>query len=169
MGCSAIATVDFERLHELGLFMARSRSLAELCRLALDALVRALPERGVHVQVWSGMAPHGSWSASGGPEMSPELAREPLLSGADRLGEIVVDARDRRGCGLEEHERAWMTAIGQLLASFASRELEHETLQAERKALASLLEQLAAEEDELEILRSARARRMRAALESPRS
>jgi hypothetical protein len=155
---------ELASLRDLGLQALAARSPSELCERTAGALALALPDRGVHVQIWSRAAPDGAWDASAGPEMSIRLVREPLLAPAGPLGEIVVDARDRGGRELDEHERAWIAAAAETIALAAARELEHAALQREHRELELALSRLAVEETALERLLHERKRRVRGLL-----
>jgi hypothetical protein len=159
---------ELASLRDLGLAALAARSPAELCERAADAIAGVLPERGVHVQIWSRAAPDGAWDASAGPEMSVHLSREPLLAPAGPLGEIVVDARNAEGRELDERERAFVSAAAETIALAASRELEHAELEREHSSLTLSLSRLAAEEAALERSLHERRRRVRALLGGPK-
>ncbi len=83
---------EAELLHRLALAVGSADSLEDVAQHGIQAAERALPGRGVQLQLWCDAAPGGSIEAHAGPEMSPRLHRQPLASGGQTLGELVVDA-----------------------------------------------------------------------------
>ncbi|MFT7679074.1 MAG: HD-GYP domain-containing protein (c-di-GMP phosphodiesterase class II) [Planctomycetota bacterium] len=112
------------RLYALTRKLSAGEDLAGLAQTAADTLVKLLPERGVHVQLWDQDQPGGGADVSAGPEMGSGLYRLPLESGRGRVGEIVVDGKCGDEHGMSEAHETLLAAVAAPLASAAEAEVQ---------------------------------------------
>jgi HD-GYP domain-containing protein (c-di-GMP phosphodiesterase class II) len=136
--------LEAELLHRLALALGSSERLDEVARLGIAATAEALPGRGVTLQLWSTVWPNGGVEAHTGPEMSERMHRQPLASGGQALGELVIDAADVEGRPFDVDGRRVATMIAITVAAAAARvvrQLERDAAQgAAVLALATLAE-----------------------------
>jgi len=113
--------LEAELLHRLALALGSSERLDEVAHLGIDAAAEALPGRGVTLLLWSAVWPGGGVEAHTGREMSERMHRQPLASGGQTLGELVIDAGDVDGHPFDVDARRVATMIAITVASAAAR------------------------------------------------
>jgi len=147
MSTSPNLALEAELLHRLALAVGASERLDEIARHAIEAASTALPGRGVQLQLWTSSHPNGSVEAHAGGEMSAFMHRQPLASGTQSVGEMVIDAGEVQGEAFGIDGRRLITMIAITAAAAAARVLRQSERDAAQSAAVLALATLAEKRD----------------------
>ncbi|MEZ6015289.1 MAG: HD domain-containing phosphohydrolase [Planctomycetota bacterium] len=139
--------LEAELLHRLALAVGSAEALDEVAQLGVEAAERALPGRGVQLQLWSDSLRGGSVGANAGPEMSEFMHRQALASGGQPVGELVVDAGEVQGAPFGIDGRRVITMIAITVAAAAARVMRQSERDSAQTAAVLALATLAEKRD----------------------
>lgn len=140
-------SVEAELLHRLALAVGAAERLQEIAAHGIEAAERAMPGRGVQLQLWSDAVPGGVVEAHAGGEMSERMHRQPLASGGHPVGELVVDSGVVAGHDYDIDARRVTTMIAITVAAAAARVLRQDERDAAQAAAVLALATLAEKRD----------------------